>query len=465
MIPSTPSSSSTAPREFPEESYHTPPSSPTLSRQTFQLTPVRVKTLRYPLPADRPSPYSELPWYRVMDTELKALHSLSEQRAAASEKVKHFPIEASFEEKSSAYEELDTLNENVETALKSLETLYASWELSSPKDLLVVLKLLSAAPFCGIEPLFYTVLKHLKEKAPTLDEYLLQVKTLEHEGPVLTPKGIEKVITFFKKEYSIEEPLLSCRILGALPSLILQMLARAQEGEFAAWVIYSNSFSEDKHVVPIFATYQKEKVHVFILDSQGHDVHPTQVAYTRFSKSLAVLRDAFYQDQNHIQLYSYAEKRQSGNVECSVFSLLDLKCLIEMHQGGENIVHYSWTQETSFLPKKITPAMIGEPEGTLPFFEIQILPPAMMKPTQSISKFKDLRVRYSPQWGAYNAHRFNSEGEKISETQNVETLYQKVSRYTSYNDEGIPRNLYALRKRFAYLIFLSMSVLDPSILD
>lgn len=422
-----------------EPGFHTPPSSSQSCPQLpppLKLTPLRVQVLTRPLPEDSSHiPYAEIPWCQHIIEKITELADLSHKRAT----VKG--------DKGLTDREIATLRDTIDQQ-----------NITNPKELLIVLKLLAGNPFCGMEPIFYDVLKKIRDALPQLDDYMTDILGNEHEGPVLTATGVGMLINFFKIKYKFSDEALSCASTSQLPELIKDLIESREEGKAVGWVIYPDD-PDDKHMVPVFAIYQNDKVHVFIFDSQGHDINPQM---PRISTSLYILRQYMKPFANQIQLYSYKSKRQNGNVECSIFSLQDLKCLLEMHASGTNLIQYYQEQPNpSHQPRLITPEMLGETHRKgLPFYELSMVPVGMMKPTQSIRTFEALKETDQPTWVPYTVCRTNAEGELIEKAQTVADLYAQVQKYTSYNSDGDARNLYALQKRLSYIIYMIVQILE-----
>lgn len=445
--------------DYQQDNFSTPPSSPTRSPQP-KVTPDRRKLLTYPLTDRTRSPYGLTEWYSNAEEQLQKLQTLDSSIIPLEESLNKIDLDDDQFDKTCII--IENKKDEYNKELEKLKNLIE--DINQPKDLLVILKLISTRFFQDTEKLFYHVLLKIRKEVQELDHYMIDIRAMEHEGPVLTPNGVSKILEFFHREYNIPNEMLSCCSNTSLKFRLKEMLDQKVEGEFRGWVVHQDSFQEDdKHMVPVFSVFHQGRLHIYIIDSQGHDVHIKHPNMNRLGPCLQSLRNDFANTDKiceNVKLYSYQSRRQSGNVECSVFSLLDLKCLIEMHRAGENLVDYFETQvDETFQPKQITPEMLREKTG-FPFYELQILPPSLMKPMQSISAFRDLRDKYSTAWSAYNASRFNSLGETVTETQDVEMLYEKVKQCTVLSDEGVSRNLYARNKRFSYIIYLILTILD-----
>lgn len=411
--------------------YLTPPSSPR-SKTILKLTPERVQVLTRPLSEKcDENRYLKEASYEAIRAQLKSLVRGDEQGVSLE-------------------------------AIEELRQKIASYHLTSVKDRILLLKLLSEKPFCGIELIFYETLQELRLQLPQLQHYMCNELGLrDHEGPLLTPLGIKKIIDFFNEEYEFPSDLLSSISASQLPFVVQKLIDSKEEGKIMGYVVSSDSFHRDRHIVPVFCIYFHDAVYVYITDSEGHDF----LSEKKFmSKSLVELVD--HPDtynliqQGRLKIHSYKEKRQHGHVECSVFSLLDLKSLIEMHlRQGKNIVQYYEQQIELFKPKEIH-VEVGMQKKSAVVYELSILPSAMMKPTQSLKKFRQLKEEYSESWVPYEVTRLNSRGEVIKKVVDAKELYNQVEFFKSTTAEGKQQNLYVLKKRFDSIIYLIVQILE-----
>ena len=425
---------------------------PPLSFTPFEikgLTPDRRKFLTRPLESPTPKEsYTGEPWYQAVEAKLEEVLNIDKQNA----------IEGYSEDLE------DTTNiEMLEAAIQRLQECIDEQNITQPKPLLNLMKLLSERLFCGVERFFYGALNQVRSQWRELDLYMRDVPGQENEGPILKPAGVQKIIDFFIGEYNFPREMLSCQYLSSLPGLVRELISSGEEGRAVGWAICSDDESE-KHVVPVFAIYRNGQAHIFVIDSEGHDVYPDQPKYkpfTRLHSSLQLLRR---RDNlaGELQLYSFKKRRQTDNVSCTVLSLLDLKSLIELHLDGLDLIEYYRKHEGGAVAPKLIPSAAVDEEGDfgLPFYELSVLPPSMLKATQSYTRLKELQREKCLVDLSYNSVRTTSRGGTIVKNQNIETFFEEIDSYKFYTTEGEARNLYALSKRFSYIIYLIISVLE-----
>lgn len=413
---------------------------PAARREGPFLTPERKGLLIRPLPATpSTNPYAGAAWYQIIESKLKEM-----------EKFQKEVIEEGEEE--------DFIDKAPE-----LLALVKRQSCDQPKDLLLLLKLLASHLVPGVERAFYYVLNELCEEVPAINEYMRKVSGQSGEGPVLTPKGVQKILEFFETTYDFAKGVLSTQPVSRLPFLVEEMTASYKEGEFRGWAVYCDNFEAEKHIVPVFAICHGGKVHVFVTDSLGHNVNEREPRFTLLSPALNILRSRSAHLGNRIELYSYQHKRQNGQVECAVFSILDLKCLYEMHvkKEGQSILEFCLSQSEPFRPKVVTREMLRN-RYDLPFNELSALPPSMMKSVQSLTQFRKLEALYAEYLDGYDASRFDCYGETHKQMQDKTNLFEKVRSSTFKNLEGYEQNYYATKKRFSYIVYLITSILDQS---
>ncbi len=425
--------------ESNQSGYVTPPISGT--QPTEKLTPARITFLTRPLQIPSPAEsYTGEPWYQEVEACLQGILRIDRENGDYSQGE----------------------CENIKGAIRALQECINSHNIKEPKPLLNLMKLLSEHLFCGVETFFYEALNLVRSQWEALNVYMRDVQGQENEGPVLKPAGVQKIVDFFIKEYSFPKEMLSRRYLSNLPGLVRRLIASNEEGKAVGWVVCSDN-PEEKHVVPVFAVYRYGQAHVFVIDSEGHNVypdHPEYKGYTRLHSSIQILRKGCNWNEK-VQFYSYKMRRQTDNVSCTVFSLLDLKSLIELHLDGLNLVEFYKKQEGPKAPKLILPEEVDEDnQHGLPFYELSILPPSMLKATQSYTRLKELKEQEYLVDLSYQSHRYSSTGQIIVKTQNIDNLFEEIDAYKFYNSEGESRNLYTLSKRFSYIIYLIVSVLE-----
>jgi hypothetical protein len=326
---------------------------------------------------------------------------------------------------------------------------------ASPKELLMLIKLLAEFIFFDSMGYFIDVLRTLRSQVPEIENYLYEDPYGEPlDGPMLRPLAVQTLIQFFEDKFKYPPGVLSCQPLSSLSGLVEEMIRSGEDGGCRGWTVWNDLQTYDPHIVPVFAFRAKGKVNLFIFDSVGHTLRGSPEEHS-ISASLRCLIDRFKDTQqiaDHIIVHSYKEQRQMASSGCSIFSLLDLKNLLERHlHKHESLSEFYQGQSGDFEPRLIT-EQLGA--GELPVYELNILPPEMMKVTQSLSQIN--RYRMSPMhWEsnlATSSPRCSFSGDMVEEIQDVCTMGDKVSNCTSFSPSEKSQNLYVEKKRLTFLI-------------
>ena len=346
----------------------------------------------------------------------------------------------------------------------ALRDLIVSKNIEDLKEKLVLLKLLSEHFFFGIEDIFHEILTSLRKESPEIGQYMETVPDIASFGPVLTPQGVQKILNFYEQYYQFPKGALSCQPLSALIPLLNEMEEEYRGGyigekSIQGWAVYNDDFEEDKHFSPVFAICQGGKVHVFVFDSQGHDF--CSGLQPRICRSFDKLVKMF--NRENIEVYSYKDKRQNGQVECSMYTILDLKNLVEFHLNNPETTIVDFYQKNR---KCCSPIKLPDDFKTYgaPPNEITQLIPAMLKPTQSLSRLRSQgALLRSP---AYRVNRRLFGGGLVEKEQNPNTFQQEIAAYSSYSrggdEDGRLQNSYISQHRLEYFIYLLASILEPS---
>lgn len=266
------------------------------------------------------------------------------------------------------------------------------------------------------------------------------------EGPSFSAEGINTIFRYFEEDYKYPCGVLSAEKATDLSGCVESMRV-ASDGTFRGWVVYNDemSFHDDPHVVPVFAIKDHGQVHVFIFDSVGHDT-----AGGSYSVALEKLTGSGL-DPKDLMIYSYKHKRQHSGYGCSIFSILDLKSLVERHiRGRGNLVNFYQSQEWDHLPR-----LIEEISDGYTVLEIDVLPPEMMKVTQSYRAL-DAYGRSSPVLGHVPSfERYTDAWDTEVQPQDMALLQDKVSQICRFdNRTGREKNFYMLKKRFDFIVYL-----------
>ncbi len=309
---------------------------------------------------------------------------------------------------------------------------------------------------------FVFVLNKIKTKYPKLNEYLISW------DPIITPKGIANILKFFEDEYNFQENILSCKSANEIPALIKTYLEAEDETPFVKGFITYNPNPEDPHVVPIFIKKDEGKVKIFVINSLGHEI-------TTSKREMPLVLRRLFEKFSHrseyfdkLEIYSYKPVRQNDGSSCSIFSVLDLKNLYESHLDGFDIFKHFLEKEDRSNKRFITNLFMDDIEvgNCLNLFEVDRLPPSMMKVTQSFRKLNLYRVA-SP---AFSIHmpaflRIDARGEKRRVIQSIQTLNKAVDDSTKMNRLSQKINKYVERKRLELIVIMLSRILKDHLFE
>jgi len=337
----------------------------------------------------------------------------------------------------------------------------------NPDDMRMFLKLLSQYYFLGAKQIAFEVLKTLRKVTPEINQYFKDIpkeylKDLSFdeasEGPVLSTLGIRHILRMQEGAFGYPTGMLGIAGVTELPSLIDDIMQSPSQDMIQGWVVENDLFRQDHHIVPVLALKVKGKTHIFIFDSLGHnlsdDPNERQLSF--------VLEDLIqsYRKQKSIEeqlaLYSYKNKRQHAlSLDCVTFSLLDLKNLIERHvRGADDLLTFYAKQDPKNQPRSITSILAKG--SSLPIFEIDILPPELMKVTQSKKQIQAY-VENSPALNSSSVpvfQRFTPLGQILESPQTLPALTTKVSENERVRSDEKAMNLYVDRQRIAHIVYV-----------
>ncbi len=413
-------SSDTPPEEYYQES---PPGTPLLAHRKVEnlttpvLTPERLSAVKCPLP-DTPPKKILFTGFREIRNDLRELHNECRWREITNDQI---------------------------TELKEKINSYC---INAPKETLLLLKLLSENFFYGIEPIFYAHIEKMRKDLPDLDSYMVLGKKTEISGPILKPAGVTKLLEFYEKTYDFPKGALSCQPIFNLPFLLREM----KEGDARGWATYQSTFEDgDEHIVPVFAVCREGIIHTYVFDSSGHTIN---LKSSVLSCSFQTIQSARAKNLHNIELYSYRPKRQKGGVECSIYSIYDLKNLLEMHLKEVSIID-------CFSPEKRQYDAAEAGLNGPPFYEINAIPPAMMKPAQSIQDIKDYQGLFSScnsPFSPYYSPRLSFGGEKREVLQDLDALTASMEAHTFINEDGKAQNAHIAKHRLESIVYLIASL-------
>ncbi len=329
----------------------------------------------------------------------------------------------------------------------------------NPDEMRMFLKLLSQYYFLGAKQIFFELLKKLRKVTPEINQYFKDIPFDEaDEGPVLSTVGINQILRMQETDFGYPVRMLAAAGVTELSGLIEGIIHSPSQDMIQGWIVENDLFLEDPHLVPVLALKVKGKTHVFILDSLGHNLFssPTE---RQLSFVLEDLIQSFRKSNSidqQLALYSYKNKRQHAfSLDCGTFSLLDLKNLIERHlRGADDLLTFYAKQDQKNQPRSITSILANG--SSLPIFEIDILPPELMKVTQSKKQIQAY-IENSPALDTSSMpvfQRFTPSGQIQQSPQTLPELTTKISENERIRSDERAMNLYVDRKRLAQIVYV-----------
>lgn len=322
--------------------------------------------------------------------------------------------------------------------------------------------------FNGSEDLFFPLLDYLRKSRPGINELFRKIDMDEHEGYAvsLSKLGIKSMFRFFEEEYGFPAGILDITPASNLATLVKKIVASEPEGFQCGRIVNNDTLGiyegedADPHLVPVWITKAEGKAHVFIFDSLGHELSETYsenfLSHRTISQSLMSLVLALSDDPEvgqNVVIYSYKNKRQNALVGCAIFSINDLKNLVERHLDptGESILGFYASK-----PLENLTARVAGPTSRLTILELEFLPPDMMKITESLSVVERyLGLSEMPKLShGFTAKRLDFSGEALTETQDIESLTESVRKASKMSPKGKRQNLNSTKSGLKIFVLL-----------
>jgi|GEM_PF-2303068 len=414
----------------PAERVRTPPPTPGRRALYQPLTPERRDVLKRPLPLT-PSRVSQRVRTPQWDSAFRRLRDLAEAN----------------KQRCLSEPELQFIQQEAQDAIAR----------NDPKELLMLLKVLSEFVVFGTKEIFFAVLAALRERDPGLECLFRNIPDARDEGPSLTPFAINDLFRFYEEEYRYHPGVLSCQPLSQLIPLVDEFIASPDLGPcpMRGWAIYNDELQDDPHIVPVFMIRYQEQNHIFIFDSLGHVICKDK-ARRLLSFSLRKLSEHFKSQgarAHDVVIYSCKLQRQWGNVGCATFSVLDLKHLYERHQAPfEHIVEFYRAQQEETLEMNLT--NLGS--KSVPVYEVFNVPPEMMTATQSyraLDRFQEIPPQLDEREVPV-VERLSPSGEIERKSQDFSRFSEIISATKRIGPEDHPRNSYLMQKRLSDIVTL-----------
>ncbi len=315
---------------------------------------------------------------------------------------------------------------------------------SSLNEQIALLKLLENFTFFYTSKFFSVVLNEIATLHPEIREYF------SLENPIITPKGISRILHHFESEYKFSRDCLSCQNVSDLPRLLEEIL-RSEESYIMKGFVIANP-PEDPHLTPIFILKTGEKVNVFSSDSKGHEISSEKHIWD-MCEALKILIKTFRGRSDYfenLKIYSCKLQRQRDGVSCPIFSTLDLKTLVERHTSTEETIFEFFERYSE--PKFIMHEIMDDSD--LPLFEIDLLPPELMKVTQSYTALATYTAHSPKLEGGMTPCfiRKSPDGSPVFQFQTMEVLQRAVLSSKCISPVSRPESKYVDRKRWSFII-------------
>lgn len=302
-------------------------------------------------------------------------------------------------------------------------------------DLLELWDLLLQHHYYDTKGFIGKILAKLKSEYSGIEAYIKGDR-----DPIMTPRAVQIILDCYHSNYKWEKDMISCHVIKCIPSLMDEM-AMLPNDSYRGWIIQT---SASDHLTPVFVHKKEGKIQVLITDSRG---------ITGQKKVLEVFQYLFH-DREDIEIWTYKLNRQIDGISCPVFSILDLVNIFRSDPHMRDIFEFF----RRYIPEADW-ADQSRPRAKLRVFGIDLLPPEMMKVTQSRRKLEQY-TRSSPSFTKGPIPVFSRTSPDRIEFQTVETLERTVDKKTCYNPSGYPLNKYVEKKHFRFLHIVLRALLE-----
>ncbi len=317
---------------------------------------------------------------------------------------------------------------------------------SNSADLVDLLDIISRNLNYDSLRLFSVVLNELLSKAANG----ILLKYMEYDDLTLTPLGISELLKIFEVKYSFTKCLLTCEDSKNIPRLIQEVASSSKDSVIKGCIIY-DSLGDETHVTPIFIQKKDGKIQILVTDSVGQEGYQSNDEQTKGSFVFLTVVNFLNKNADKFsqgfEVYTFFPKRQRDRGTCSLYSLMDLKNLLMCHQSDI----FEFIQVNGRATK-----MIGDFNKNLQVFEFQILPPDMMKETQSISQLNEYEKLFS------TLSNETIEQDRIRIEAYFKILHNVVKSFSRVNPKGKLENRFMDKKRMKIITILCKQVLKYS---
>ncbi len=301
-----------------------------------------------------------------------------------------------------------------------------------PGELLHLLRLLCSYNYFDTKQHVGAVVTVLLDCYPTL-KGLLKAKGADY---TFTPQGIAFILKIFEKKYHWPKDQITVQNIDTLDERLQELREASDLKTTRAWLLFS---PRSDHIVPTFAKKEKDTLQACITDSKG-------------ISHFGVPEDGYWLEPFKNRLlkgpeetaFGYSCQRQIDGLTCPVFGTLDLRNILEGEAAGRDIFEFI----TTSIPKDKLKD-ISSKSSTSRMFSFSLLPPEMMKVTQSVKQIASYRSSSPTDLAASIMPVFT----RVSPTRHIvfvfqtpEIVFQTIDRNIRMNPEGYPLNKYVEKK-------------------
>lgn len=217
---------------------------------------------------------------------------------------------------------------------------------------------------------------------------------------------------------------------GVLANLFRESTQKEIAFAVKACTLLSSWYSS--HVMPLILRRTHNEIEILCTDSIG------RVSTGWMDKLIQFLKAQIITEKKvPIKLYTLSTKRQRDSENCAVFAIDDICHYFTLKHKGFDL--FAFVKKQAHLIDALSC------NDSLTVYDFDLLPPSMMKLTQSIEQIKAYMENYP---------EFSKE---IIKDKNLETLWDNLNRYcfmSEYNDQKVFLNCHAKIKGARYAAML-----------
>ena len=299
---------------------------------------------------------------------------------------------------------------------------------SSTLDRLDIISAVNSHLFFHCYDLIHQVLCHSKTDLVSLHEFFY----FDEDSAYLKPEAILFLNAYFKSQYDDwgNQDIVSLSYTD-LKAHLTSLLSH--EDSFTYVVLErSTGLSADDidfHLTPLCIEKKNKHLTLIVTDSKG---------FSKDTRHIDLLQSILQEMECDypIDVYLLNECRQSDWFSCSIFSFLDLRNMIEMEHTCFSLADFS--KDNSTLLKKLN--------RTVTLYELNTLPPSMLKVTQSIRQLRDWCRTPSPSFHIVRRLSVDDPSKPIVRLQDAAQMTRAIDYYSVYGFQGEQVNYYLTKK-------------------